>query len=174
MLDRLSQRERIMIIVLVFISIIAFYYFFAYQPLIDKINNLTHQVQMEGQEFTNTLSIIKKLPEVKERYNELKGIEEKMIEREYCTPENILKSIETKANNNNIEIMTFIPDKRENIIRLNIILDGSFKNYCDFLDSISELKNKVEFDKLYLEMNKEKLLMNMLLTCNKTGDLSDE
>jgi len=42
------------------------------------------------------------------------------------------------------------------------------------LDSISELKNKVEFDKLYLEMNKEKLLMNMLLTCNKTGDLSDE
>lgn len=166
MLDRLSQRERIMLILFIFISIIALYYFFVYQPLQNKVNNLTNQVEMKGKEFTNILNLIEKLPDLKERYNELIEIEDIMSERESCTAEYILNTIEEKTAQNNIEIISFIPVEEENKIKMNINLSGNYKNYTLFLDSLAGLEYQVEFNRLQLQSYNDQLILNIILICN--------
>lgn len=167
MWDRLSQREQIMLIILVFVLILTFYYMFLYQAIQTEIKELEAEKNQKKNQLAMALTLVKKLPELKERYNQLKIIEEKKQKYVSLTTEDFLRIIEEISQDSGAELISFIPREHEDSITLNIIIKGFYKNICDFLNGLKKLENQVEFNYLVIQSVKDELQLSLELFYKK-------
>lgn len=176
MWDRLSQRERIMFIILGLVIIIAFYYLYLYQPVQTGIKEMMIEKSRKENQLVSALALVKKLPELKERYNELKEIEMKKQKSISLYTEDILQVIEEISKETGVELKSFTPLEKEDSFTLNILMMGYYKEICNFLSGFKRLENQVKFTNLTIEPNQDKLEMRIELFYEKRetdgGDIS--
>lgn len=167
MIKRLNRRERLMLLFLLFLAIITIYYFWFYQPIQEKVQGINRQIEQDKNEYITTIAMVKKLPELEQRYQQLKEIENIVLARKSTSVKEILKEMEQFSYNNQVKIISFLPQEEEIGTVLNFVLEGSYQDFCSFLADLEGLKNRVRFETLRLQANDQNLLLNIIMICNK-------
>lgn len=145
MLERLSHRERIMLIFLLFFVIIALYYFYLYQPMEENIINLKLEKESKEMKIRENLSILSNMPSVKKRYEELKHLENELEKIKINSSDEVLKVLETEAQRSGIKIISFVPREETETIEISMLANGSYLQLIHFLDGIKKLNGQLEF-----------------------------
>lgn len=154
MFSKLSRRERILLIILAIIGVVALYYYFLFLPMADKIALLEDERLFKENQVNQFLIIIGRIPQMEARYEELKPVRNK-IANMVSTVDGLLHVLENASAKSGIEITSFIPDEREEYIQINMLADGSYEELILFLDDIDSLRGQIEFKKIIVARKNE-------------------
>lgn len=167
MWDRLSTRERIMILILFLVVVLSLYYYFIYQPIQAEIKELSIEKRRKEDQLQRDLVIVKKLPELRQRYDKLKEIEKIELKFSTLTPEDFLELIENISRKSGARLTAFIPEEKDNYISLNITMVGYYKNLHDFLSGLKKLANQIKVNTLTIKPYNDQLQMKLVLNYQK-------
>lgn len=145
MFDRFNRRERIMIICLIIVGILALYYYFLYQPMKENLAFLEQQINMKKKQIDEYLVTIEKLPELRARYAELEYIENEALPVRITSVDEMLQVLEDESKKSGILITSFTPDEQENSTMISMLAEGNFEELVLFLDGIERLNGQIEF-----------------------------
>ena len=159
-----TNREKFLI---AFVSILAplfLFYKFYYVPTKDKINILEEEVKkldLEIQKYENMAKRTAILEtQMRQRQEFLERVKE-ILPSEKEIPD-ILRQISDLAKENNLEVITFEPDKEipqdyYNIIPLKMEIQGRFSNVMNFLNSIENLQRLIALNNIKFQIKKNQL-----------------
>ncbi len=145
MFDRYSSRERVMIGFLAIIAIIAIYYYFLYQPIIDNRDILEAQKSDSQVEINKQIITLRKMPDLESRYRELEYIENEELSNRISSVDDVLRVLEDESENSGIKITSFVPKEQEKTTIINMVAEGSFEELVLFLRGVKRLEGQIEF-----------------------------
>uniref|UniRef100_A0A7C4NTT9 Pilus assembly protein PilO n=1 Tax=Thermodesulfobacterium geofontis TaxID=1295609 RepID=A0A7C4NTT9_9BACT len=159
-----TNREKFLII---FVSILAplfLFYKFYYVPTKEKINVLEEEVKkldLEIQKYENMAKRTAILEaQMRQRQEFLERVKEILPSAKEIP--NILKQISDLAKMNNLEVITFEPEKEipqdyYNIIPIKMVIQGRFSNVMNFLNSIEDLQRLIALNNIKFQVKKNQL-----------------
>jgi len=151
----MSRRERIMLICLAIFAIIAVYYYFFYQPIIDKIAFLEQEKVNYQEQINKHIITLSKKPEVEARYAELKYIENEDLANRIGSIDEMLQVLENESDKSGIEITSFVPNEQEKVTMINMVAEGKFSELVLFLEGIKVLNGQIEFKSISVDRKNE-------------------
>ncbi len=159
-----TNREKFLI---VFVSILVplfLFYKFYYVPTKEKINVLKEEVKKLDLEIQKYEDMARKTAvleaQMRQRQEFLERVKE-ILPSEKEIPD-ILRQISDLAKENNLEVITFEPDKEipqdyYNIIPLKMEIQGRFSNVLNFLNSIENLQRLIALNNIKFQVKKNQL-----------------
>jgi len=111
--------------------------------------------------------LVSQLPGMRDKYNQLKDIEEIKLDFSSLTPEDFLILIEKISRETGARLTAYIPEKKAEYIVLNITLEGSYSNLNGFLTGLKRLANQLDVINLIIKPYEGDLEMKMVLHYKK-------
>lgn len=159
-------KYRVLIFVGIVLLSIGFYWYFLFNPKLEKINNLKKDIEnLESQISRNRIRIAK-LKHVEKQVKDKERIfnyAKKLLPESNVEVENLLANIEALGNDVGIEFLLFQPQSEKiydfyaaKTVTLNI--KGLFPNLMLFFSHISNLNRLVTIDSLRLIPDKNNVL----------------
>ena len=149
MWERLSQRERTLIVFFLFILLLTAYYFYIYLPLNEELGLLRQKKMIKEQELNSVKDIIRRLPAAKEEYNRLQGIE-LIADNDIFDIERFLKELADNTMQNRLTLKSFIPYRSGGNYNLNFAIIGVYSDLLSLLDWLENYQFVFQFKELSL------------------------
>lgn len=161
MFSNLSNREKILITVLLIAVISSLYYFYIYQPTVQEISQLKKTQIEKEKRLSTAISFAKKLPSSKEEYNLL--LEKIKARGNYLKKDKIdlLVDFRKIIKGKNLELLLFRPKRDSNQYRIQANIDGSFEDLCLLLEDFEKWNYWFEFKEIEIEKSKQGVLAVM-------------
>ncbi len=158
MLDKLSQREKILLIVAVTLIIAAVYYFYIYKPLVVNVQKLEEKkINLENQVETGRM-YVSKVPDLRKEYARLQEARrekaQKFIDLSILE---LLIDVREYARENNVILSRFSPAETNKNISMNIGIDGDYEQLCWFFLDMMNWRGPFEFRELNMKGQDENL-----------------
>jgi len=147
MFNKLSRRERMLLIILAVVAVIALYYYTLYLPLSDKIAVLEDDKAYKENQLNQYLITVGRMPVLQARYEELKPLR-LQVTTMVNSADGLLQALENASVKSGVKITSFIPDNRKEFIQVNMLADGTYEELVLFLEGIKKLRGQVEFKKI--------------------------
>ena len=147
MINKLSRRERILLIILAVVAVIALYYYVLYLPMANKIAALEDEKIYKENQVNQYLIALGRMPALQARYEELKPLRKQLVTM-VTSVDGLLQVLENASARSGVKITSFIPDDRNDYIQVNMIADGTYEELVLFLEGIKKLRGQVEFKKI--------------------------
>lgn len=167
MWDRLSQRERIMVIVLFVAIITGGYYLYIYQPTINTLADMQQEKSNKETQLITSLKLIQKLPDLQARYQELKYIEDIVYDNK--DSQEFIQLISDISTGSGIEITFYSPKETQDTVSISFMVKGNYISINNFLSGLAELKNQLKFSRLLLQAVEEELQLRAEVIYNTTS-----
>lgn len=163
MLNRLSNREKIMLIIAFCIWVIGLYYLLLYQPMQKEINQLLESKLQKENELLTARMMAKKLPSLKEKYTELTQSQKQQVFDGNITSEGLLRGLNNLSRENKVQLIDFYPDEQEDRIKVKLLIGGQFKTITNFLTSLEKWDLQMDFNSLKLQPAQDALALDLNL-----------
>ena len=173
MLANLNKRELIILSVALVIIILTLYYVYVYDPLITEINQLEQEKDNKLQEVQVAQEMVRQLPEMRERYQELAQRTE-LINFFNITNDKLLVEIKNIADDNNITLRSFKPSASDNTIDIAILLEADYFDFNNFLVELKRFEYWMDYKSLTIRPTDGNLQVNLSLTFHKEGLIGGE
>lgn len=174
MLGNLSLREKILISIAGLFIILFVFNFYLYQPLKEEIINLKGEIEQKLQTLSTVMVLAEQISSLKEEYESIqKERMEKEISKKWSKAE-LLYEMENLSLKNQVELLNFNSLESNELIKMNISLQGEFKNIATLLLNIKEWEGYFSYVNLSLHPKGDLILanfvINLLKAVNSEGD----
>ena len=168
MLSNLSKRELIILGIVLIIIIFTVYYLYAYKPLTKEINQLETNKNRLSREVRITQDMVKKLPEMRERYNELT---ERTLYVNYFNISNDKLLVELKQITDNINILfrSYKPNATDNTIDIAMFIEADYYKLNEFLVELQKFEYWMDYKSMSIRPMEDFLQVNLSLKFYKKG-----
>ena len=173
MLANLNKRELIILSVAIIIIILTFYYVYVYDPLITEIEQLKEEKQSKEQEVQVAQNMIKNLPELRERYEELKERTD-LVNFFNITNDKLLVELKNIADENNITLRSFKPNASEETINIAMFIEADYFDLNRFLMELKRFEYWMDYKTITVRPTDENLQVNLSLTFHREGLIGGE
>lgn len=161
MFNKLSNREKILVVLALVISLSAIYYFYFYQPLNEEIVILEDKKSTKNKRLNIAQSYTKRLPEIKEEYRTI--ISDLESRGQYINKDSIDLLIDFReiAAENNLKLTLFKPKKNDDNISMSINIAGKFRDLTDLLAEFKTWNYWFEFRDINISKSADGVLLSM-------------
>lgn len=158
MINRLSKRERYMAVIAALILILASYYFYLYQPIQEDIKTLVSKKEQKENQIATTIALERQIPDLKERYSELKEMELSGEGLVALNTGDFLRLLYKIIEETGVEMQSYLPGSGSNASNLQLILSGKYSDILSFLSRFKMLEPYVQYNFLRLKPLSDELL----------------
>lgn len=155
MFSGMSRRERLLVLFLSIFAVIAIYYYFLYTPMLRDIDSYEQEINSLDRQITSHLHTLSNRPELEARYSELKYLEDEELGNRITSIDELLKVLEDESVNSGIKLTSFVPTEEEETTKITMTAEGNFSELVLFLEGISSLNGKIEFDNINVKRKNE-------------------
>ena len=173
MLSNLNKRELIILSAAIIIIILTLYYVYVYDPLVTEINQLEQEKQNKTLEVQTAQEMVRKLPAIRERYQELAQRTE-LVNFFNITNDQLLVELKSIADNNNITLRTFKPSASEETIDIAMYIEADYFDLNKFLVELKRFEYWMDYKVITIRPTEELLQVNLSLTFHKEGLIGGE
>ena len=173
MLANLNKREIIILSVAIIIIVFTLYYVYVYDPLITDIEELTQEKQTKMQEVQVAQEMVQKLPEVRERYQELTQRTE-LVNFFNITNDKLLIELKNIADSNNVKLRSFQPNASEETINISMTVEADYFDLNRFVAELKRFEYWMDYKVLTIRPSENNLQVNFSLTFHKEGLIGGE
>ena len=173
MLSNLNKRELIILSAAIIIIILTLYYVYVYDPLVTEINQLEQEKQNKTLEVQTAQEMVRKLPAIRERYQELAQRTE-LVNFFNITNDQLLVELKSIADNNNITLRTFKPSASEETIDIAMYIEADYFDLNKFLVELKRFEYWMDYKVITIRPTEELLQVNLSLTFHKQGLIGGE
>ena len=173
MLANLNKRELIILSVAIIIIILTLYYVYVYDPLVTEIGELEQVKRSKEQEVEVAQEMIKKLPEMRERYDELTQRTD-FVNFFNISNDKLLVELKNIADQNNITLRSFKPNASEDTINIAMFIEADYFDLNRFLTELKRFEYWMDYKTLTVRPTEENLQVNLSLTFHKEGLIGGE
>ena len=161
MIDKLNDREKILIWVFVIICIIAIYYLYLLKPIYQEIRILKNKINQHKQKLQELSQISLAIPDLKKELQQIKT--DYLAVQKYNSENEIFKKIKKEAENKEVKLINFNPRFQKNKVTINLDLQGNYSNLLTFIKTFKKWKNWVKFKTFSLNVTNNTLKLQLLL-----------
>ncbi|CCU79384.1 hypothetical protein HSACCH_01291 [Halanaerobium saccharolyticum subsp. saccharolyticum DSM 6643] len=153
MFSNLSNREKILLTLVIIIAVGAVYYFYFYQPLTEEIANLELEKSQKSARLETAIGFARRLPEIKEEYQlliadlEARGV---YLDKDVI---DLLIEFREAAKDNDVELRLYRPTQIADGISMTVIIDGGFREVTNLFEDFGEWNYWFEFTSLDIQRN---------------------
>jgi|SRR6056297_319632 len=173
MLANLNKRELIILGVAIIIIILTLYYVYVYDPLITEIEQLREEKRSKEQEVQVAQNMIKRLPELRERYEELQERTD-LVNFFNITNDKLLVELKNIADENNIILRSFKPNASEETINIAMFIEADYFDLNRFLMELKRFEYWMDYKTITVRPTDENLQVNLSLTFHREGLIGGE
>lgn len=152
-----------MIIVLALGAVFAFYYLYLYSPIQTQIKQTEEELALNEKQLETTISMIEKIPELKEEYNTLKYIEDSEDKYKEINPEEYLKIINDITRETGTKLLSFNPNQTDSGVKYRMSIEGFYNSASKFLSRLKEMETRFSYEQLDIKPNDDKIELNIQL-----------
>ena len=173
MLANLNKRELIILGVEIIIIVLTLYYVYVYDPLITEIEQLREEKRSKEQEVQVAQNMIKRLPELRERYEELQERTD-LVNFFNITNDKLLVELKNIADENNIILRSFKPNASEETINIAMFIEADYFDLNRFLMELKRFEYWMDYKTITVRPTDENLQVNLSLTFHREGLIGGE
>lgn len=159
-----------MLISLLVFSILASYYYFLYQPMLDEIAIIEKQIKDGRLKIQESIIRAKQKRDLEKKLSEIQLSMEKYSDVSVDSIDGLLQILEKQSSNSGLKIISFQPVKKAEHTEAKMIAEGSYEQLILFLNGLKVLNGQVEFSSLSIYKNQQS---EELLTVNAEFLYSD-
>ena len=163
MLDKLSRREKIILLIGLVVLVLGLYYLLLYQPLEDRKNALKQEINNLELEQEQALAKLRQISELEEELEALEREEPEINYFNITTKEEFLLLLYNKLEEENIKIISYNSSPGEELITLNLSLEGDYFSFLNFMEEIFADNYPVEISNLNIQRNDNNLDINLVI-----------
>ncbi len=175
LLDNMSQREKLLLVLAILLVIIAVYYFYIYKPLSAEINSLKADKELKEKRIAADKKLIEKLPALREEFKKLLA---EHLKRESFYQEktiiDLLIDMREVTKKNDVELVRYQPVENKEQIKMNVQLKGDYFQLCDLFRDFESWNDWFEFANLRLKGQGEMINVSMSIIYHKKPDEGDK
>lgn len=166
MWNKLSRREKLLLLASGLIIAVALYYFYLYQPLNLEVEMLTKELTIKEQQLDSATVMADKLPLLKKQVGDINNYKTK--DKKLLSSEDLLQILEREAKRFGIKLENFYPNEENNKVRYTILLTGSYQSFIDYLYELEQISFPLEFNSLSIQPGEDtkldiKIVLSYLL-----------
>lgn len=173
MLTNLNKRELIILGVAIIIIILTLYYVYVYDPLITEIEELKGEKQGKEEEVQVAQNMVKKLPEMRERYEELRERTD-LVNFFNISNDKLLVELKNIADQNDITLRSFKPNASEETIDIAMFIEADYFDLNKFLMELKRFEYWMDYKTITVRPTDENLQVNLSLTFHREGLMGGE
>lgn len=173
MLTNLNKRELIILGVAIIIIILTLYYVYVYDPLITEIKELKGEKQGKEEEVQVAQNMVKKLPEMRERYEELRERTD-LVNFFNISNDKLLVELKNIADQNDITLRSFKPNASEETIDIAMFIEADYFDLNKFLMELKRFEYWMDYKTITVRPTDENLQVNLSLTFHREGLMGGE
>ena len=145
MLNNLSRREKVILLLAFIIALGAIYYFYFYTPLTEEIAALERRRDERNNRLNVAMSYAERLPEIKKEYL---AILDELAERGVYVEKDeidLLIDYRDASLENDLDLVLYRPNVRDESIHMNIQIRGGYREAVNLLEDFKEWNYWFEF-----------------------------
>ncbi len=177
MLNRLSNREKYLLLIALFMIIIGLYYFYYHLPQKQIIDDLDNSLTQKNTQLNSLLVKVRQIPELEKKIKELEMELFSLYPPDWKSEEDFFKLLAARAKMANINIERYIPEGSDPKLAVFFKAAGNFENLVLFIGSLTRYDKLFVLDELnFTPINANNGLIEVNIKCllepNKAGELN--
>jgi len=161
MFRNLSNREKILLLLVFIIAVGAVYYFYFYTPLTEEIARLENERQQKNNRLQVAIGFAEKLPEIKEEYRQIvlaleaRGV---YVDKDLI---DLLIEFREAAKDNDLNLRLYRPSENDKNISMSVNIEGDFREVCNLLEDFKEWNYWFEFRNVNISRSDQGVIISM-------------
>ena len=161
MFNNLSNREKILLLLVFIIAVGAVYYFYFYTPLTEEIARLEDEREQKNNRLQVAKSFAEQLPAIKEEYRQIvlaleaRGV---YVDKDLI---DLLIDYREAAKDNELNLRLYRPTENNSNISMSVNIEGGFREVCNLLEDFKEWNYWFEFSNVNISRSQEGVMLSM-------------
>ena len=161
MFSNLSNREKVLLLLVFIIAVGAVYYFYFYTPLTEEIARLENEREQKNNRLQVAIGFAEKLPDIKEEYRQIvleleaRGV---YVDKDLI---DLLIDYREAANDNDLNLRLYRPTENDKNISMSVNVEGGFREVCNLLEDFKEWNYWFEFRNVNITRSEQGVLISM-------------
>jgi type IV pilus assembly protein PilO len=161
MFSNLSNREKILLLLVFIIALGAVYYFYFYTPLTEEIAQLENERNQKDNRLQVAIGFAEQLPAIKEEYRQI--VLELEARGMYVDKDliDLLIDFREAAKDNELELRLYRPSENAENISMSVNIEGGFREVTNLLEDFKEWNYWFEFRNVNISRSDVGVMISM-------------